>query len=84
MLVNFFTSICLKNEINGSFWEKIPSSCDFTVIGYTTKCGKGNCWIEQNAALNSMYKQFECTAVTQLHFFCNGKTGQKMKAKVYS
>ena len=53
-----------------AFKGKLPSTYDFQ-IGYFTKKGNSKRWIEQEADLVSMYKQFDHSDTITI--FCDGK-----------
>jgi hypothetical protein len=60
----------LKGKLMDTFNGKLPSTYDFQ-IGYFTKKGNSKRWIEQEADLLSMYKQFDHSGTITI--FCDGK-----------
>ena len=66
-----------------SFSDKVPANGELQV-GYIARRGNGKRWIEQQADLTSMYKQFDNSE--SITFFCEGRrdsipTGSKRKWK---
>ena len=61
----------LKMKMMDTFKDKLSSNCDFQ-LGYLTKKGNSKRWIEQEADLISMYKQFEGSETITI--FCDGKS----------
>ena len=56
-----------------TFKGKLPCTYDFQ-IGYFTKKGNSKRWIEQEADLVSMYKQFDYTDTITIFFVMESKT----------
>ena len=77
----FSSPAILRLKLMDSFMEKVSSSSDFPV-GYITKCGNSECWIEQPADLNSMYGQFESDDTITFFVMENQAKKKEAKAKV--